>query len=341
MNYYLVIGNGVSIDLIKFLKKDDSIDLSNLFNNGERVRWPVGNHIGFLSYKYCPALWRLGARPTSNVDEAHKIINDIITCANVYASLSVKNRPKMANDIESIYLKSYNELVSYLRFLFVHYNTSVDDKMLDDVCNWQWAKIIKKMYDDKNVNKINIITYNYDVWIERVLDKLKLEYNVFMGEKGDSKIEIYKPHGSISFIHDTVMSLDAFELKNSFEHTDAEINKFKVVYEDLICNPAVIPLIPPAGQSSRYQNSWAASIRNGIVEECQKSTNSDVLIFGGLSYWHVDREEIDEIILNINNKLNMFLVNPNPPKEFFAVLTTIFKNAVHLTSDQDSLGGII
>ena len=340
MNIYIVIGNGVSIDFINFLKMDDKINLSNLFHNGEKVKWPVDNHIGFLSYKYCPALWRLGARATSTTSEAQKIISDIITCVNVYASLDVKNRPAGRNGIESIYLKAYNELVSFLRFLFVHYNALIEDDALDRVDQWAWAKLLKKAYDDKSVGKINIITYNYDIWLERVLNKLTLDYNVFLGTKGTSKIEIYKPHGSISFIHNTEMSLDAFELKNIFEHTDAEIGNFSVRYDDLICNPAVVPLIPPAGQASRYKNSWAAAIRKGIVEECKIAKDSDRLIFGGLSYWHVDREEIDEIILNINNQLDMFLINPNPPEEFFAVLTTIFKNAIHLPPSEDSLGAI-
>lgn len=341
MNVYLVLGNGVSIDLINFLGKSDEINLFNLFKNGEKVKWPVDNHIGFLSYKYCPALWRLGARPTINAENANKIVSDIITCANVYASLDVKRRPKMDNHIESIYLKAYNELVAYLRFLFVYYNNLVEDSIFDKIIDWQWAKLLKNLYKNKDVNKIVIITYNYDIWLERVLSKLSLDYTVYLGDDSDSKIKIFKPHGSISFIHETVLSLDAFELKNSFEHTDAEITKFSVRYNDLVCNQTVIPLIPPAGQSSRYHHSWAANMRKGIIEECNKSTIDDLLVFGGLSYWHVDREEIDEIILNVNNELNMYLVNPNPPEEFFAVLTTIFKNSIHIPESQGCLGEIL
>ena len=92
------------MDFINFLKMNDKINLSNLFHNGEKVKWPVDNHIGFLSYKYCPALWRLGARATNTTSEAQKIISDIITCVNVYASLDVKSRPTGRNGIESIYL---------------------------------------------------------------------------------------------------------------------------------------------------------------------------------------------------------------------------------------------
>ncbi len=336
------MGNGVSIDLLNFLEKNEKIDLSNLFNNGEKVRWPVDNSIGFLSYKYCPALWRLGARPTNKKNEANKIIEDIITCANVYASLDVKNRPKMDNHIESIYLRAYNELVSYLRYLFIYYNNFITDEHLDDINKWQWSKLLNGLYASERVEKIVVITYNYDIFLERILNKLNIPFDVYIGEETNNKIQIYKPHGSISFIHKTELSLDAFELKNSFDNSDAELNQFNIKYDNLICNPSVIPLIPPAGQASRYSNSWAATIRKSIIQECSKSKSKDVLIFGGLSYWHVDREEIDEIILNVNNELNMYIINPNPPEEFMAVLTTIFKNSIHLPkTDEIELENII
>lgn len=341
MNAYIVIGNGISIDYINHVDMSNKINLSNLFDNGEKVRWPVDNSIGFLSYKRCPALWILGARPTSSGDLAKKIVSDIITCANVYASLDVKKRPKLGNGIDSIYLKAYNELVSYLRFLFVYYDEITKKVEKNTMANWEWAKVFEKLYNDDSIKKIIVITYNYDIWLERILLKLNLNYSVYLGDGHDARILIYKPHGSISFIHENEMELSSFELKNTFEHTDAELSNFSIRYSDLVCNPSVIPLIPPAGQASKYKNSWAAKIRQAIKAECSNSNEDDVLIFGGISYWHVDREEIDEIILEIDKDINIYLVNPNPPEEFFAVLTTIFKNAVHLPTSRDVLGEVL
>ncbi|PIE53432.1 hypothetical protein CSA37_01490 [Candidatus Fermentibacteria bacterium] len=90
MNVYMVIGNGVTLDLVQELRKEKDIDLKNLFRNGEKVKWPGDDRVGYLSYKRCPALWRLGARPHSTREEYQKIVTDIITCANVYASIEIK-----------------------------------------------------------------------------------------------------------------------------------------------------------------------------------------------------------------------------------------------------------
>ena len=37
-----------------------------------------------------------------------------------------------------------------------------------------------------------------------------------------------------------------------------------------------------------------------------------MMIFG-LSYWHVDRNELDEILLSLDNKMEVRFVNPKPP----------------------------
>lgn len=330
MDVFIIIGNGFSIDFVNHIKKSEDISLSNLFLHGEKIKWPVDNKLGFLSYKHCPALWRLGARPTNTPDASNKIIQDIITCANVYVSLDLSKRQKITDNTASTYLIAYNELVSYLRQLFIYYNDSIDDAHLSLIDSWSWAKMIRKYYSDPNVTKIYIVTYNYDIWLERILKKLTLDFSVFLGEHSNEKIEIFKPHGSISFVHKKTLDIDAFEFKNNFDNDSAEIDNFDVKYTNLICNPYIIPIIPPAGQSSRYEKSWAASIRKGIEGCIKKSKEEDLMIIGGLSYNYVDREEIDEIIVNSNNNMDVYCVNPNPNEEFFAVLTTIYRKLVFL-----------
>jgi len=61
----LILGNGLTMDLLSNLDTEKpNIDLINLFSKGDTVIWPDGNQErGFLSYKHCPSLWNLGARP--------------------------------------------------------------------------------------------------------------------------------------------------------------------------------------------------------------------------------------------------------------------------------------
>ena len=45
-------------------------------------------------------------------------------------------------------------------------------------------------------------------------------------------------------------------------------------------------------------------------EIVSKSTSKDEMMMFGLSYWHVDRNELDEILLSLDNKMEVRFVNP-------------------------------
>lgn len=109
-NLLLILGNGFTIDLMNHLNCDSQIDMVNLFAKGDTVIWPDGSaKQGFLSYKHCPSLWNLGARPYMDGLNASELIEDIITCANIISFSDVE--PQENN----IYINAYYELVAYLK----------------------------------------------------------------------------------------------------------------------------------------------------------------------------------------------------------------------------------
>ena len=82
----IILGNGFTIDFLRYMKIQDNIDVINLFNQGDRVPWLADNEPGFLSFKRCPNLWNLGARPNNQNNEGTaNIIETIISCANTFA----------------------------------------------------------------------------------------------------------------------------------------------------------------------------------------------------------------------------------------------------------------
>lgn len=83
-NKLIILGNGFTIDFIEFLKLQDKIDVKNLFRLGDKVPWPGDDSAGFLSFKHCPNLWNLGARTNLDNKTTLEIIEDIITCANIF-----------------------------------------------------------------------------------------------------------------------------------------------------------------------------------------------------------------------------------------------------------------
>lgn len=127
----LMLGNGFTIDLLSKMGKLDTIDPSDLFKYGDMVKWPATGEPGFLSARYCPNLWRLGARPGLNRTASYQIIEELITVINLYATLppeTIKKKNQASHTpLSNIYIYAYQELVSYLRELFIDYNEKVSD----------------------------------------------------------------------------------------------------------------------------------------------------------------------------------------------------------------------
>lgn len=339
--YYIVLGNGFSIDLLQHIqsqlpeKKRYPIDLNNLFSQGDVVRYPVPpKEPGFLSKKYTPNLWNLGARTTLDKDNAMSIIEDLITCANV----SLKTRSR---NLEPIYKSAYQELTSYLKYLFIHYNSLISDEDLAKLTsNWSWLNFFKRIYQNENIKKVHIITYNYDIWLERIFKLNDVKFSIGGMEETNEKFIIYKPHGSISFAYLTpIPDPSSFEIvNNARDLIVGQTRDYSISYSNL--NETIYlqnALIPPAGDSSRLDalsDTWAGTIRNMIDISVRQSQKKDTLIISGLSYWHVDRGEIDSILVQLPEDINVKTINPYPSKTLETVLSGLFKNNVHHSSSE-------
>ncbi|MDD3855238.1 SIR2 family protein [Sulfurimonas sp.] len=324
-NLYLILGNGFTIDFINHIGNDE-IDASNFFKYGAEIPWPGTGEPGFLSSKNCPNLWNLGARPNMNSKKAIDLIEDIITCINVYAS-----HPKKSlladNKQNDIYFYAYLELVEYIRNLFVFYDKKINN-ISDKFESWSWLKFLRNAYEQ--YDKIYIVTYNYDVWLEKILQKAGLDFSIYgFDAVEEKKIVIFKPHGSISFQHKTSVEKDAYIIKKSKEIDDDKLENFNLLYtyENI---SSINAIIPPASEAGRMQGdgSWSKEIHNEILNIFNNTNENDECIMCGISYWHVDRNEIDNILVRLSPKINIKMINPYPPKSLTAVLTSLFKNFV-------------
>lgn len=337
---YLVLGNGFSIDLLSHIGKKDIIDVVNLFRYGADVTWPCNHMAGFLSYRHCPNLWNLGARPNMSPEEAMDLVERVITCANVFA-LRKKNVPHgLENNTNKIYVDAYHELALYLRSLFTFYNSKVE-RILSDNFDWPWAKFIEFANKSSEYSEINIVTYNYDIWLERILLELKIPFSVPGLKGGDvdgAKINIYKPHGSISFYHKTQQESDYNIPYGRDIFPDASTNHFNLNHNIVLSRCLVNAMIPPAGDSTRMANTWSGQTSQNVILEAGELTANDELMICGISYWHVDRAELDNILVNVDPLVNVYMFNPNPNKSLNAVLTSMFSNYVYHTSSYSLKG---
>jgi hypothetical protein len=325
------LGNGFTIDLMSRFEAK-KIDTRDLFKYGSHVIWPEDDDPGCLSYKNTPNLWSLGVRPGISSDQSKDILEDIITCNNVYSILTEK--PKDSKSINSLYRNAYKELSVYLHFLFSFYNNQISDKeLLEKVTDWHYFKFIKRICSDES-NKICIVTYNYDVWLERIFKLTGIKFYISGIEENGEGIKIVKPHGSISFLKEYIEPSQFQSINLDTEPQDCQARDFKILYEELNRPRLFYPLIPPAGESGRMKSSWAKTIRTEASQFAVSMKEDDNLIIIGISYWNVDREEIDELITSVNSSVKTKYVNPFPNRTLMAVMTSIFSKFVFYDSPE-------
>lgn len=318
-NIFIMLGNGFSIDLMNQLKMSDKINLSNLFAAGSDVLWPATDSPGFLSFQNCPNLWTLGARPYLNGEDSLRIIEDVITCANIL--------PQRTEIKDKIYIRAYNELEQYLMSLFVHYTGMVKLRK-DKINNWGWVKFLRSLASNKDVKTVNIVSFNYDVWLELILELYGIPFSIAGLSEKKEKFHIFKPHGSIAF-HSTKRDKEAYSIQYRDSFDNHPLKDFKYDNKNLDCLNLVNAIIPPAGDSTRLSQMWSSELRNQIKMAATSLGKDDSVVICGLSYWHVDRKEIDTYLSAISQEIeNLIMINPNPPEVLNAVLMTLFNQYI-------------
>lgn len=320
----IILGNGFSIDLINHLQKknliQDKIDLTNLFAAGEDVIWPGSDKPGFLSYQHCKNLWTLGGQPSVSKEDASSLIENIITCANIL--------PQRLNLNDKIYIKAYKELEYYLISLFILYSkkanlTKNGQKEFED---WGWVKYFQQLDKDPNIEHVDMISLNYDIWLEQLLDIVKIKYSICAFSEDNVKFRIYKPHGSIGFKSINRKDKAAFEIDYTMIFEDRKSTDFQYDINNIDGLNTFNAIIPPAGDSNRLTFSWAKEQKEKAKQAAGILKKGDSLVLCGLSYWHVDRYEIDSYLTSATPELNVTMVNPSPPSDLLAVLMTLYDN---------------
>ena len=354
-NAFIILGNGFTIDFLQHYSPEDSsalerIDVRNLFRLGDRISPPWDDKPGFLSYKNCPSLWMLGARPSNTTAESTALIEEILTCANMFFDFvnepeQKDKRLELASQIKDrLYLKAYSELIVYLRHLFTCYDTVITDekllKFLKSSTDWGWLNFFRSLTKSE-YDKITVVTYNYDIWLERILKLLKIPFFISgFEEPGAGAVEIIKPHGSISFVPKD-LGRTSYSINYNLDFEGTSIDQLELKYDELMSYDKGA-IIPPAGDSLRLEITapWSHCFRKKATALAREIGVNDEVVLCGISYWYVDRKEIDELLINLNQDANFTFINPSPPRDLNAVLTSIFKNYVQQSSSVE-IGGIL
>jgi hypothetical protein len=321
MKILVLAGNGLSMAMLK-QRPTDSVDLSNLFSMGCDVTWPATGKPGFLSYEHCPNLWSLGARQTASGKTAYDVIEQIITAVNACCLAT----PSSLED--GIYIRAYQELVAYLRHLFVHYDSVLQaENFFDAGHSSESLDWLVGAAADPAISDIDVVTFNYDAFLERSLKSRSVLFEIpLLDPQSGAKIRIHKPHGSITFCGKTAIDKTAFAINYRNTFTEGGIDELAVQYDGLGQHFPLVGILPPAGESDRYRHRWIRQIWEKAISAASNLTDNDLVVIYGLSYWYVDRKEIDILLGELPRKARVVSINPNPHPHFEAVCCSLFKS---------------
>lgn len=174
------------------------------------------------------------------------------------------------------------------------------------------------------------------MFLERLLKLAGIPFSIYGFDDSKADVILFKPHGSISFSFKIkIQEYSPYNIRDLIaESISQNSTDFEIKYDLQEDYPIVNAIIPPAGDAERFGFGWIKDIRKGIDEIVSKSTSKDEMMIFGLSYWHVDRNELDEILLSLDNKMEVRFVNPKPPTALEAVLTSLFKNYIHFSNSK-------
>jgi hypothetical protein len=175
----LIVGNGLTIDLQKFMGPK-----LEKWNTQTPLQWslPTPENPNIPLSNYFPIFFDL----VSTINTKYTIKNDFDLFKRCLEYIDKSPEPNFEiNLLES-------EMQHFLALSFSYFQYEVDKKTFND---WAWLNWIIKMKE----SILGAVSFNYDLVLERTLDKAGIRYQRVGVKQELVGIPIVKPHGSIDF----------------------------------------------------------------------------------------------------------------------------------------------
>lgn len=210
----------------------------------------------------------------------------------------------------------------YIVMAFCNYQKYVEN-IRNSLTEWEWIK-----YFQKNRNSIKVIvSLNYDLLIETILDDLNIKYYQVGVQENNGGIAIFKPHGSINYIEQGIVvegkSALTYPLSNCIRRNNTNI---KIIPDnDLLMPREEVDIVSPTQYSDIRVFDW---VKYGYKYLEEIKGDIDTVVISGVSYWECDREEINEMIANINPESTIININPDTTSQEIKLLDKVLFNSV-------------
>lgn len=279
----LIVGNGLSIDLWKYLGLDIdpsspfSFEVPHLFDNGKKL---------------LEALTRV-----RNLKESQPELTDFDKIRGFISKYQ-------ETDQEHQWI--HYELRQYLSLAYSYANNNLLHHWKK---GWRWEQWLRKYHE----RIAGIVSFNYDLTIETVLKQLSFRYHrISSREEGNiTGIPIFKPHGSCDFdISSKAISIPPQSRLKTLTSLNSCSNGVEIVPKEKLLEPRTeSDIVLPFESSPQIHLPW---VKQGYeaVKKIAKTVDSCIIV--GISYQPCDRSEIDSIVDAVPMKTAIELIDPVP-----------------------------
>jgi len=277
LRYSVLVGNGLTLDLVSSLGIDTSSPLQH-FNHSKI------NYSNFIDH--LPAI------------KSELMVASSLTDFDAITYYVQKNKDNPDKDCQ------------LRRFLSISYSQlqNVVDNFEDKIKKWKWTQWFK---ENKKSCQL-AISLNYDLALERSLYYANISYRRIGTDEPLGKVPILKPHGSIDFDLPDYAIYCPIEQRWGVTTSLNDAQYVKTIPKaDWLLPRMEADLIPPSMHNIQRGLSWINEMFNIYTMQAGKI---NALIIVGISYWEVDRPEIDFFLRRLNSKAKIFIMNktPNP-----------------------------
>jgi hypothetical protein len=213
----------------------------------------------------------------------------------------------------------------YLAIAYSRLQQEVDKLDLD---SWRWVQWLKEYG-----RSTGAVSFNYDMVLEAAAAAAGLDYFRFVlpEEKEGTQFPIYKVHGSIDY----EVSREAVNYPGASYPLEALLLQFDTPLRRLSASerlsPRICPEIVVPTQASHIRDyQWVAPQYEELKREAGRFASC---VLAGLSYWDVDRPEIDGILGSLRSDTLVAIVNPSPPPALVSVVKSRFPKMAVFTED--------
>lgn len=309
---FMIFGNGINYSLKNYIGWN--------IHTGEFLKWD------FVKYKIdenFPYLKR-ELDNVNNIEDDFKKIENILI--NAYKNIKIIQESSEVSQDKKKRFFHFNRVIQdvehYIVMAFCNYQKSVED-IRNSLREWEWVKYFQKNRDSIKV----IVSLNYDLVIETILDDLNIKYYQVGVEENNGGIAIFKPHGSINYIEQGIVvegkSSLTYPLSNCIRRNDTNI---KIIPDnDLLMPREEVDIVSPTQYSDIREFDW---VKYGYKYLEEIKGDIDTVVISGVSYWECDREEINEMIANINPESTIININPDKTSQEIKLLDKVLFNSV-------------